>query len=207
MGWLRRGGTGPQDQRVLWNLPPPLPPPVSFGSPRLTRRQGCGWSATTDGGGSTSTPPCLQESSTVLISCSVTALIRQKECKGRKGKEETSCLLGAKRQADSSKLVLHESLACKINSWESLPVSNPIPKIKVNRYKYITPTTILTLFRVSEQERNGCRNISFSPGIVHRMASASLGFDLMSSMEQRLRGSNLNEANERCRMLKREVCH
>ncbi|KAF7391439.1 hypothetical protein HZH68_010982 [Vespula germanica] len=101
MGWLRRGGTGPQDQRVLWNLPPPLPPPVSFGSPRLTRRQGCGWSATTDGGGSTSTPPCLQESSTVLISCSVTALIRQKECKGRKGKEETSCLLGAKRQLNS----------------------------------------------------------------------------------------------------------
>ncbi|KAF7388962.1 hypothetical protein HZH66_010099 [Vespula vulgaris] len=137
MGWLRRGGTGPQDQRVLWNLPPPLPPPVSFGSPRLTRRQGCGWSATTDGGGSTSTPPCLQ--------------------------------------ADSSKLVLHESLACKINSWESLPVSNPIPKIKVNRYKYITPTTILTLFRVSEQERNGCRNISFSPGY-RDCSSNGIGF-------------------------------
>ncbi|KAL2724340.1 hypothetical protein V1478_008853, partial [Vespula squamosa] len=62
-------------------------------------------------------------------------------------------------RADSSKLVLHESLACKINSWESLPVSNPIPKIKVNRYKYIdslTPTTILSLFRVSEQKRNAC---------------------------------------------------
>ncbi|KAI4489627.1 hypothetical protein M0802_010937 [Mischocyttarus mexicanus] len=70
MGRIRDGGGGgvgggePQDQRVLWNLPPPppplpspsppplpLPPPVRFGSPRLTQRQGCGWSATTDGGG------------------------------------------------------------------------------------------------------------------------------------------------------------